>query len=59
MIETIGSILKNKGREIWSVAPNATVYDGIALMAQKGVGAVLVISEGRLVGIVSERRAPR
>ena len=32
MIETIGSILRNKEREIWSVAPNATVYDAIALM---------------------------
>src|ERR1700738_3257046 len=55
MIETIGSILRNKGREIWSVAPNSSVYDAIALMAQKGVGAVLVISEDRLVGVVSER----
>ena len=55
MTETIGSILRNKGSEIWSVAPNATVYDAIALMAQKSVGAALVISEGRLVGIVSER----
>ena len=55
MIETIGSILKTKGPRIWSVAPEATVYDAIALMAEKSVGAVLVISEGRLVGIVSER----
>jgi CBS domain-containing protein len=55
MIETIGSILKSKGPQVWSVAPDATVYDSIALMAEKSVGAVLVISEGRLVGIVSER----
>ena len=44
-----------KGREIWSVAPDATVYDAIALMAAKSVGAVLVISGGNLAGIVSER----
>ena len=53
--ETIASILKAKGQETWSVAPDATVYDSITLMAEKGVGAVLVISEGKLVGIISER----
>ena len=55
MVETIGSILKTKGPQIWSVAPDATVFDAIALMADKSVGAVLVIFEGRPVGIVSER----
>ena len=55
MNETVGSILGRKGREIWSVAPEATVYDAIALMAAKSIGAVLVISEGTLIGIVSER----
>jgi CBS domain-containing protein len=53
--ESIDSVLKKKGREICSVAPNATVYDAIALMAAKNVAAVLVISEGDLVGIVSAR----
>jgi CBS domain-containing protein len=51
---TVGAILGRKGLEIWSVAPDATVYDAIALMATKGVGALLVISEGSLLGIVSE-----
>ena len=51
---TVGSILGRKGREIWCVAPDATVYDAIALMAAKSVGALLVISEGSLLGIVSE-----
>jgi CBS domain-containing protein len=55
MIETIGSILRTKGQTIWSVTPDATVYDAIALMAEKGIGAVLINSEDRLVGIVSER----
>jgi CBS domain-containing protein len=55
MLDTITSILKTKGREVWSVAPDATVYEAIALMAEKGIGAVLVISQGTLVGIVSER----
>jgi CBS domain-containing protein len=53
--ESIDSVLKKKGREICSVAPGATVYDAIALMAAKDVAAVLVISEGNLVGIVSAR----
>ena len=55
MLERIGSIIRAKRPEIWSVPPDATVYAAIALMAEKGIGAVLVISEGRLAGIVSER----
>jgi CBS domain-containing protein len=54
-IESVGSVLKKKGHEICSVAPGATVYDAIALMAAKSVAAVLVIAEGALVGIVSAR----
>jgi CBS domain-containing protein len=52
---SVGSVLKNKGHEICSVAPDATVYDAIALMAAKSVAALLVISEGALVGIISAR----
>jgi CBS domain-containing protein len=55
MNETVGSILGRKGRKVWSVAPEAKIYDALALMAAKGVGAVLVVSEGRLIGIASER----
>jgi CBS domain-containing protein len=54
-IESIGSVLKRKGHEISSVAPDVTVYDAIALMAANDVAAVLVISEGTLVGIISAR----
>jgi CBS domain-containing protein len=54
-IESIGSVLKKKGHDICSIAPGATVYDAIALMAAKDVAAVLVISEGNLVGIISAR----
>jgi CBS domain-containing protein len=53
-IESIGSVLKKKGHEICSVAPDATVHEAIALMAAKNVAAVLVISNG-LVGIISAR----
>jgi len=55
MAETVASILKKKGDAIWSVQPTATVYEAIALMAEKSVGALLVVSDGKLVGIISER----
>lgn len=55
MQEIVASILKTKGSGIWSVAPESTVYDAIAMMAEKGVGALLVIAEGKLKGIISER----
>lgn len=55
MSETIASILRDKPNVIWSVAPQATVYDAIAMMAERGVGALLVVVEGTLVGILSER----
>lgn len=52
---TVSDLLKNKGRDIWSVAPDATVYNAIYRMAEKGIGAVLVMEGPRLVGILSER----
>jgi CBS domain-containing protein len=52
---TAGSVLKRKGSEVWSVAPDQTVYGAIKTMADKAVGALLVISDGKLVGIISER----
>jgi CBS domain-containing protein len=53
--DTVDSILKHKGGEIWSVSPDQSVYEAIEKMADKGVGALLVIVEGKLVGIISER----
>jgi CBS domain-containing protein len=55
IVESIGSVLKKKGQDISSVAPGATVHEAIALMATNNVGAVLVISEGSLVGIITIR----
>jgi CBS domain-containing protein len=55
MVETVRSILKNKGNSVWSLSPDATVYDAVALMAEKSVGALLVLDHDRLVGIISER----
>lgn len=51
----IGALLHNKSGEIWSLDPSASVYDAIRLMAEKSVGALLVMRSGKLAGIVSER----
>ena len=53
--DTIGLLLRDKGSDIWHVAPDTRVYDAIALMAEKKVGALLVMKEDELVGIISER----
>jgi CBS domain-containing protein len=53
--DTIQNILNFKGRSIWSVTPEATVFDAIQMMADKNVGALLVMQSEKLVGIISER----
>ncbi len=52
---TVEQLLKTKNAEIWSVAPQSTVYEALQMMAMKDVGAILVTDKGNLVGIFSER----
>ena len=52
---TVAALLHAKGRQVWSIKPDATVYDAIELMAEKGIGALIVVKADALVGIVSER----
>ena len=52
---SIGAILNHKGRQVYSILPDATVFEAIQLMAEKNVGALLVMSGEKLVGMISER----
>lgn len=54
-MKTVDQILRAKGHAVWAVSPRSTVYEALELMAEKNIGAVLVIDEGKLVGIMSER----
>jgi CBS domain-containing protein len=51
----VGSILTHKDSAVWSIAPNSMVFDAIQLMADKNVGALPVVDNGQLVGMISER----
>ncbi len=55
LTDKIDSILKQKSGEVWSISPDQSVYETIEKMADKAVGALLVISQGELVGVISER----
>lgn len=52
---TVRQVLEKKGYDIWWIDPDATVYEALELMAEKNIGAVLVMKNGELVGILSER----
>jgi CBS domain-containing protein len=54
-MHNIGTLLEAKGREIWSIEPQETAFKALQTMAQKNVGALLVVDKGNLVGIFSER----
>src|ERR1017187_9594812 len=54
-METVRSMLLHKGSDIFWLSPEATVYEAVAMMAEKSVGALLVVAAGRLAGIVLER----
>lgn len=55
MLKTVKQILDDKGYQIWSVSPDDNVYDALTLMAEKNIGALLVLENDQLVGIISER----
>jgi CBS domain-containing protein len=54
-VNTIKDLLRYKPGDVWVISPQATVYEALELMAEKNIGALPVVEEGRLVGIFSER----
>jgi CBS domain-containing protein len=54
-MESVGQLLKAKGGAVVSIAPGASVLDAVKLMAEKSIGALLVMEGGRVAGIISER----
>ncbi len=51
----ISSLLHHKGKAMWFISPDATVFEAIKLMAEKNIGALLVLLDGKLVGMFTER----
>jgi CBS domain-containing protein len=58
-MKTVERLLEAKGYDIWSITPDASVYEAVKLMADKAIGALLVLESGKLVGIISERDCTR
>ena len=54
-MKTVRQLLQSKGSAVYSVTPEASVFDALRLMADKNIGALLVVSGGKLSGILSER----
>lgn len=54
-VDPIESVLRLKGKQVWSISPTATVYEAIEKMSNKRVGALVVMTSGTMVGIISER----
>jgi CBS domain-containing protein len=54
-MKTVKDILRTKGHDVWSITPDATVYEALKFMADKNVGALVVLDGETVVGIVSER----
>ena len=54
-MKTVGDIIQTKGREVWTIPPETTVFDALKIMADKNVGALVVLDKAELAGILSER----
>ena len=52
---TIAQLLNTKGNQVWSVEPKATIFKALEIMSEKEIGALLVMEDGKLTGIFSER----
>ncbi len=54
-MKTVRDILREKGDTVYSIAPDATVYEALALMADKNIGGLVVLEKDQIVGLISER----
>ena len=54
-MKTLKQLLDSKGREVYTISPEASVLDALRLMAEKSVGALIVTEAGRIAGVISER----
>ncbi len=52
---SVRNILEKKGKQVYSISPNETVFNALMLMSEKGIGAILVMEEDKVLGIMSER----
>ena len=53
--ESVKSVLAKKSQTLWSISPERSVYEAMAIMSEKHIGALVVLSAERLVGIITER----
>lgn len=54
-MQTVQQVLQAKGREVWTIGPETSVYDALALMADKEIGALVVTDGSKVLGLLSER----
>ncbi len=54
-MKRVSELLQDKGHDVWAVTPDSSVFDALKLMADKNVGALLVLEADKLIGIFSER----
>lgn len=54
-MKTVKQLLEAKGRDVWTIGPDQSVFEALKLMAEKEVGALVVVNSGKVAGIMSER----
>ncbi len=54
-MKSVAQVLRHKGGQVWSIGPDAMVYQALTLMAEKDIGALVVLEDGAIRGIISER----
>lgn len=54
-MKTVQQLLDTKGEQVWSIGPDASVYDALVAMAEHQIGALLVMDDTGMIGLISER----